>query len=160
MSQAMGSLEQELEDVERVWMICSTGNTLTAANREVFRKIDRIIIPDVENAPIPSFMEMHTDHPGLKLNLKELAFKLGTSTAKTDVRWHPYPPFNLIIGNPESKKAWMRLELLLPYSSASSRPSIIIRKRERPELFVSFMGMFEECWKHSNDHGAETGPTP
>jgi hypothetical protein len=61
MQHALGSLEQELEEVERVWMICLAGSTLSA-NPSLFAKIDRVILPDLETEPRSRYMETFIMH--------------------------------------------------------------------------------------------------
>jgi hypothetical protein len=150
LQKAVGSLEAEVEDAERVWMICLAGSTLVAADANLLAKLDRVIIADVEKDRCPPYMKMYTTHPAIKTNLRELAFQL--QKEKAEVRWHLHPPFGLVIANPHSKKAWLRLELLLPYGKPAMRPSIVVHRGDRPELFDRIRRMFEDCWAESVDY--------
>jgi hypothetical protein len=145
-----GTFAHELADVERAWLIAPVGTTLQAASDEALSKIDRAIFTDIVQTDFAPYTKMLG--AGSKIfrpNLYQITKKL--QGLGKQVRWHRHPTIGVVIANPHSTKGWARLELLLPYVGAPDRPSIIVSRIDRPDVFDRVVEMFEETWKNASE---------
>jgi hypothetical protein len=145
LKRARGSFRSELDRVERVWMMCPAGSVLHE-DHGVIQKIDKLLLSDPDDGSLnPQYAKMIRSEPnGLRYTL--LGSAQFASEAGKQVRFARTPFFGLIIANPESKDGWARMELLLPYLDAAFRPSVVVDKREQPDLFGHLLNSFNESW--------------
>jgi hypothetical protein len=67
-----------------------------------------------------------------------------------EVKWFDGPIQNsVIIADPQSDNAWIRVEIVIPMESSGKRPSFRLEKAENRELFQSFYDSFQKMWKAS-----------
>jgi hypothetical protein len=62
----------------------------------------------------------------------------------------------MIIGNPRSDDAWARIELLLPGIDSAYRPSILLAKRDYPQIFETLVRAYEYTWSQFHDDNGAT----
>jgi len=149
LGKAYGSLDSELRDVERVWLMCPVATTLHASGSAVLDKIDRAILADIhDGVDFAPYSEMLLY--GSKIFRPNLYwFSRQLQRAGKEVKWHKHPPIGAVIANPRSANGWVRLELILPYVESARRPNLKVFRRDRPELVDRVVQMFEDTWSRS-----------
>jgi hypothetical protein len=142
---------EELKGINEIWVAWHAG---TVAYTKAFfpeGRNGRIIPTD----PSSKHMEMLGKVGGK--SAAEQASDIKALTKKTletkgiDVRWFDGPVCNsLIIADPKSNKAWIRVELLVPYQSVGKRPSFRVEKSKNNELFNTFYDSYGTIWESSH----------
>lgn len=150
LNKARGGLPSELANCNQAWVIWQAGGSARNLPRESLKgHIQRMILlhPDVDlGGYIKSFDAGNTDNVRGSIRLLTHNARL----AGVEVRHHHAPNFSVIINDPVSDSAWARIEVLLPMSTASKRPSLFISKNTHPELFRSLVQSYEDLWKDSD----------
>ena len=149
LTSAFGTLDDELTNVTQAWVVWPCGTVIPGLNKASISKIDRAIFTDiikpVDFAPYAKMMTLGS-HP-FRQNLYQATAQL--RDAGHEVKWHRHPTTSMLIGNPTSDGGWARLEILLPYTRAADRMSMVVYRSKEPEVFKGIVEAFEAMWKES-----------
>ena len=150
-----GGLQNELLSTGEVWAIWPSGYVVPQLSREALGHIKRLILgsPNENLADLQTYAAEYL--VGSADHVREVIQEATRSARKSDVpvRWLPSRNQSVVIGDPFSTtgKGWARIELLLPYTHASNRPSVLITQLAQPRLFANLVQMYDCLWKAANE---------
>jgi hypothetical protein len=149
-SRPQASLADELGKASEAWFVWHTGSAqLTSQQWRVPQIKLRVILTHPNSEMIASFARLG-DLNSTLIALGVRQFTADAIKAGASVRWYLGPVFNSItIADPESEDGWARIEFALPYQQSALRPSVLVKKRDDPVLFLRLKKTFTDIWDHS-----------
>ncbi len=159
LSSSVGTLEDEIKQAERVWLMCPCGMQLQAIDGELLQRIDRLILarPSKEDEHDEAFISYAHMLGDQSLVLRQ---KIAGTKHKFDqldrriVRYLIGVPIGVFVGNPNADSGWARLELIVPGGVANQRINLVVRRRDKKELFDRIVSSFEKTWTALRDDDA------
>ncbi len=145
------TLEDEIGDAREIWMSMHSGSVklahgdLTTSDRKV-----RVVLTHPDDLILKSIEKIGGGATAAKMatDIRELTTEL--RRVGKEVRWFKGPIGNsLLIVEPESEKAWARIEIIVPFGPAAQRPGIRASKDKAPEVYGRFKAAFNALWDAS-----------
>ena len=149
------SFKDELKEAKEIWFAWHTGSVQAVAGLEKITsaKKVRLIVMHPKSSSLDEIQETGTRPK----NLLQEDIELITRRAKEigiKVRWFKGPIFNsVIICNPNarSKKAWARIEFVIPFGLVKDRFSIRVSKYKGSTMFNKLLESYKTLWSNSID---------
>ena len=146
LSVARGSFREEIERCDTIWAAWYTG--INAVGQEVFasKRFHRLLLPN----PDGPFLESLATMVGTRIDrLKSDIYATTTiaQNAGAEVHWSDRAIVNMMLGDPDTKDAWVRVDTLVP--SAQERPSFLVKNASSPEFLMTLRRIYEDQWRAS-----------
>jgi hypothetical protein len=117
-------------------------------NDTLRQKVDRIVLLDPESSSLRSMLEMLADRD--EHSTYPPAIHQATryyQASRKRVHWASQRFMNVVIGDPDTKQAWARLQVYLPGREAEDWPNIVVRLRDAPALFTVIKDAYGQLWR-------------
>ena len=140
-----GDLQQELAGLRKglaSWTIFATSPSIDASN---LRNVERMVLRHPDSTDLPELAR----RADIELDYAKTAIVQATKIAlgqTVKVRWSKMRTPDLTIHNPDGNDAWIRVEPYIPGVPAGKKPSFIVRKSEREELFNDILSAYNDMW--------------
>jgi hypothetical protein len=146
---SLTSATEELKDVQELWAAWHSGTV--AHTKEFFPKgrKGRLILTHPKSVQMKELEKVsEKSAEGLATDIKELTKALIEKSV--DVKWFDGPVCNsILVANPKSNSAWIRVEIVVPKKPAGKRPSFLVKKASNKKLFDTLYESYIEMWNAS-----------
>ncbi len=149
-----GGIRSELGKLaESFWVMWPAGHVVDQLDHEQILKIRRMILgnPTASSETLETYSR-YADAGGAE-HLRQVIQRATQRmrNAEVLVRWADERSVSIVIANPTNTEhnGWARLEFTMPFLPSPSRPSIVIRQKDRPQLFDALVQAYERFWNDS-----------
>lgn len=142
-------LSNVLKSADTIWALWNTGTQAYVVDAVRSGRIERLILPHVERSSL-QFLAYATDKRAEDFKVEIRRLTREAMGANVSVRWFPGLTGNtLMIGNPRSNNAWVHVETVVQFTTASDRPSFRLERSKNEHLFTVLLEAYERIWEAS-----------
>ena len=157
LNRVRGGITAELDKATVVYAAWP-GASIVASQlpQEQRAKVKRLLLRNPGNAEVPTYAAIQgweTSKAVADINHAVARFRV----AGTDVRWLDAPLTTITIGDPDTKKAWARVEVVY-YSESDNWQNYVIRKKDNEKAYSEIFSAFNKMW--NSQWASEPPPSP
>ena len=144
------SLDAELGSAQEVWMSMHSGS-IKGVDGDLLktRRRIKVILPNPTSDALVHVARI-SESDLSKLQNDIIQVTNGLKSAGAEVYWFDgYIGNAITIADPDSSKAWARVEAILPYTSPSKRPSMKVLARQDQDFFSTLKSSFSNLASNS-----------
>jgi hypothetical protein len=145
------TIEEELKDTAIAWVLWFTGWSARGYNIHLQSKIQRMLLiyPRLYYEKSMSAFITEKAHGESDNEAKQvLRFAEEAHNAGVDIKWQStLPEYLLVISDPNTPHAWIRIERFDLTKEAKDWESIRVYKDKQPHLFESLLWLYDMLWQ-------------
>ena len=131
------------------WASFEVGSFYVTLHDDLKKKIERVVLMHPESALLEYWTSFDGSTPRAEPTIIEATTKaLALGSA---VRWCKGPMVNAVIGMPNTRDAWARIQTQLPLIQSDKWPNTIVQLRQNEEYYNNIVEAFEAMWNRSEE---------